>query len=94
MGQFKKGVAILARELNVPVVPVYIGGSYAAWPPGVILPRRRPIQVIFGREHSWEELKAGGLAASPAANDYDAIRLGLRQEVLRLQPGLGGQVGR
>ena len=35
VGRFKKGVAILAKELEVKLVPVYIQGSYEAWPPGV-----------------------------------------------------------
>lgn len=91
VGQFKKGVAILAKELEVKLVPVYIHGSYEAWPPGVILPRPRSIQVIFGREHSWEELKDRGLEVAPDAADYDAIRLGLREEVLRLKTALGGK---
>ena len=49
VGRFKKGVAILARELEVKLVPVYIQGSYAAWPAGASLPRPIPIRVIFGR---------------------------------------------
>jgi long-chain acyl-CoA synthetase len=85
--QFKKGVAILARELEVKLVPVYIQGSFEAWPPGVTLPRPNPIRVFFGREHSWEELKARGLEVAPDAADYDAILLGLREEVLRLKQG-------
>ncbi len=91
LGQFKKGVAILAKELGVPLLPVYIQGSYAAWPPGVTLPRPRPIQVIFGRGYSWEELRDRGLREAPEASDYEAISLGLRQEVLRLQEGLAGK---
>jgi long-chain acyl-CoA synthetase len=91
VGQFKKGVAILARELDVKLVPVYIQGSFEAWPPGVSLPRRHPIRVYFGRKHSWQELKARGLMIDPQAADYDAIRLGLREEVLRLKETLGGK---
>ena len=91
MGQFKKGVAILAKELEVKLVPVYIQGSYEAWPPGAILPRPHPIQVMFGGEHSWQELKDRGLEVAPGAADYDAIRLGLREEVLRLKQALGGK---
>ena len=85
VGEFKKGAAILARELAVNLVPVYIQGSYEAWPPGATLPRSQPIRVVFGREHSWEELQERGLEIDPAAADYDAISLGLRQEVLRLK---------
>ncbi|MGB8990493.1 MAG: AMP-binding protein [Desulfobaccales bacterium] len=91
VGQFKKGVAILARELDVKLVPVYIQGSYEAWPPGVTLPRPRPIRVVFGREHSWQELKERGLRVDPDAADYDAIRVGLREEVLRLKQALEGK---
>jgi 1-acyl-sn-glycerol-3-phosphate acyltransferase len=85
LGRFKKGVAILAKELEVKLVPVYIHGSHDAWPPGVLLPRPRPIRVIFGRQHSWQELQEQGLELDPNAGDYDAIGLGLRQEVLRLK---------
>jgi long-chain acyl-CoA synthetase len=91
VGRFKKGVAILAKELDVKLVPVYIQGSYEAWPPGVTLPRPRPIRVVFGREHSGEELKARGLEIDPDAADYDAIRVGLREEVLRLKETLEGK---
>ncbi len=90
VGRFKKGVAILAKELAVKLVPVYIQGSFQAWPPDVILPRAHPIRVVFGREHSWEELKARGLEVNPGATDYDAVSLGLREEVLRLKEELGG----
>jgi long-chain acyl-CoA synthetase len=91
VGQFKKGVAILARELDVMLVPVYIQGSFEAWPPGVSRPRSHPIRVYFGRKHSWQELKERGLMIDPQAMDYDAIRLGLRQEVLKLKETLGGK---
>jgi long-chain acyl-CoA synthetase len=88
VGHFKKGVAILAKELEVKLVPVYIQGSYEAWPTGATWPRPHPIRVVFGREHSWEELKKRGLEIDPAAADHDAVTLGLRQEVLGLKAGL------
>ncbi|MCX5891949.1 MAG: 1-acyl-sn-glycerol-3-phosphate acyltransferase, partial [Deltaproteobacteria bacterium] len=90
VGRFKKGVAILAKELNVKLVPVYLQGSYAAWPPGVGLPRPHPIRVIFGRDYSWQELQARGLELDPGASDYDAISLGLREAVLKLKKELEG----
>jgi long-chain acyl-CoA synthetase len=85
VGHFKKGAAILAKELAVKLVPVYIHGSYEAWPTGATLPRSHPIRVVFGRGHSWEELQERGLEIAPAASDYDAVSLGLREEVLRLK---------
>ncbi|MCL4503745.1 MAG: AMP-binding protein [Deltaproteobacteria bacterium] len=90
VGRFKRGVAILARELDVKLVPVYIQGSYAAWPAGASLPRPHPLRVVFGRQFLWQELKERGLAIDPGASDYDAIRQGLRAEVLKLKETLEG----
>ncbi|MFI5332122.1 MAG: AMP-binding protein [Desulfobaccales bacterium] len=91
VGRFRKGVAILARELNVKLVPVYIQGAYAAWPAGASLPRPHPLRVVFGRQYSWQELQARGLEIDPGASDYVAIGLGLREEVLRLKEVLEGK---
>lgn len=44
---FKKGIAILAQELNLPVVPVYIHNSGRFWPKGsfFIKPGRLDVKV-------------------------------------------------
>lgn len=48
LGEFKKSFAILACELDVPVVPVVVQGAYAAMPKGARLPRfRQPISLTF-----------------------------------------------
>ncbi len=47
--EFKKGVGILAVEMGVPVVPVYIEGTFRALPRGAALPRPGKITVTFGR---------------------------------------------
>ena len=88
VGRFKKGAAILAKELAVKLVPVYIHGSYEAWPTGQTLPRSHPIRIVFGRGHPWEELQTRGLEIDPGASEMDAVTLGLREEVLRLKEGL------
>lgn len=92
MQPFKKGVAVLAKELNVRVVPARIVGSYEAWSPVKTFPRPFPIEVHFGRPHSWQELRDRGLELDPNLGEYDAVALGLREEVLRLGPGEGGFV--
>ncbi len=46
---FRKGPAILSTELNVPVVPVGIQGSYEVWRRGSGEFRLRPIKVRFGK---------------------------------------------
>ncbi len=45
---FKKGAAILARELRVPIVPVAIHGSFDAWSKVGDRIRLAPISITFG----------------------------------------------
>jgi len=54
---FRKGPAILAKAMGVPVVPTAIAGTYEAWPRGVAKIRLHPVQVRFGEplDHPSEE---------------------------------------
>ncbi len=45
---FKKGVAMLARELQVPIVPVAICGSFEAWSKVGDGIRLKPVSITFG----------------------------------------------
>ena len=47
VAEFKKGAAILAFELGVPIVPIGIRGTFEAWPRGGGF-RLRPIEFHFG----------------------------------------------
>ena len=47
--EFKKGVGILALELNVPVIPASIKGSFEALPRGAIWPKFTQIEITFGK---------------------------------------------
>ncbi|MBN1913029.1 MAG: AMP-binding protein, partial [Candidatus Omnitrophica bacterium] len=82
--EFKKGVGILAKELNIPLVPVLITGSYESWPRTRSLPRPHPITITFGRPFNSEELKKAGLR-SGVKDDYEAIAFGVREEVINLK---------
>jgi 1-acyl-sn-glycerol-3-phosphate acyltransferase len=42
-------LAKIAAAADVPLVPMGIGGSFAALPPGAVFPRRRPVVVRVGR---------------------------------------------
>ncbi|MEK7841853.1 MAG: lysophospholipid acyltransferase family protein, partial [Deltaproteobacteria bacterium] len=46
---FKKGVGILAKELNIPLVPTFIKGTYEVLPKGVLRPKLKKISLIFGQ---------------------------------------------
>lgn len=47
IGPFKKTFAILAQELDVPVVPVRIEGAYESWPRHRKFPRRHKVSVTY-----------------------------------------------
>ena len=70
--EFRRGAAILARNLNVPITPVGIWGAYQAWPrEGRV--RRHALEVQFG-------------AVLPPGDSLseEALLEGLRSEVIRL----------
>ncbi len=63
LGKFKETFAILARELNVPIVPVAIAGAFEALPTGRFLPRPfTPIEVTFLPPVLAEDLSYSSLA--------------------------------
>lgn len=47
VGVFKKTFAILAKELNIKVVPVRIEGAFEAWPRNQKLPHRSKVTVTY-----------------------------------------------
>lgn len=81
VGEFKKGIGILIKELNVPVVPVYIKGSHKAWPRTNRFPRLYPLRVIFGRTLLAEELLG---KKESGRDDYETVSANLREEVIKL----------
>jgi long-chain acyl-CoA synthetase len=48
MQQFRHGVAVLARETNVPVVPIYTEGLRNVMPKGERAPRPAAVSVRVG----------------------------------------------
>jgi 1-acyl-sn-glycerol-3-phosphate acyltransferase len=47
LGAPRPGVWVMARLAGVPVIPVRIEGAWNAWPPGKVLPRLRPVNILF-----------------------------------------------
>jgi long-chain acyl-CoA synthetase len=47
--EFKKGVGILALELNIPVIPAYIKGTFEALPRGKMWPKFTEVKITFGK---------------------------------------------
>jgi long-chain acyl-CoA synthetase len=63
IGDFKQTFAILSQELNIPVIPVAIRGSYNIMPSGSKFPRLfRKVTVsflspVYPENHTYESLK-------------------------------------
>jgi long-chain acyl-CoA synthetase len=67
--EFKKGVGIIAKELNVPIVPVAIRGTYEMLAPGKTVLKPAKVTVTFGKP------------ILPGDRDYDGIVKDLYEKV-------------
>jgi long-chain acyl-CoA synthetase len=76
LAEFKKGAAILAREIGVPMIPVAICGTYEVWPRDSWRFRLHKVRIVFGSP----------LAAASAGemSPYEADTIRLRAAVARL----------
>ena len=74
--KFKKGSAILSVELDAPIVPVGIVGTFEAWPRGGKL-RSHPVTYRIGDPIDPQEF-----AGEP--DPYEAVNTALRDRVASL----------
>lgn len=80
---FKKGIGVLAAELNIPVIPAFIKGSFKALPRGSMLIKPAKIEVIFGKPIAVSDLD---LKQKPAdIDEYQFFADELRKRVVALQ---------
>jgi long-chain acyl-CoA synthetase len=77
--EFKKGVGIIAKELNVPIVPVAISGTYAMLASGKTVPVPAKISVTFGEP------------VLPGDRDYDGIVKDLYEKVAGMMETSGSR---
>jgi long-chain acyl-CoA synthetase len=80
--EFKKGVIILAKEQQVPVIPVRIQGTFDVLPKGAKFPRSRPISVTIDAPFLMKDLT---ISRKPDGIDEDQLLAGaLREKVKSL----------
>jgi len=80
--EFKKGVGILAVEMEIPVVPVYIKGAFEALPRETAWPKFRKITVTFGTPLSARDID---FSKKPAEMDnYQYFASMIRERVKEL----------
>ena len=56
---FLRGVGLLLERTGVPAMPVWIEGTFEAWPPGQRLPRTYPVSIRIGPPLTLAELDPG-----------------------------------
>jgi long-chain acyl-CoA synthetase len=83
--KFKKGAAILAAHLNVPIYPVALEGFYEAWPRGRRFPRLAHLRIRFGDPIAPPD------EGTPNEETYREITEELRARVMEMWEGLRSQ---
>jgi 1-acyl-sn-glycerol-3-phosphate acyltransferase len=80
--KFKKGAAILAAHLKVPIFPVALEGFYEAWPRSRRLPRLGKLRVEFG-----DPIFPPGTVTNPEET-YRELTEELRSRVVEMWEGM------
>jgi long-chain acyl-CoA synthetase len=79
---FLPGVGLLLERTGVPAVPVWIEGTYEAWPPGQRLPRPHPVSIRIGAPLTLADLAPDG----DEGDRHRRIAERLREKVAQLAP--------
>ncbi|MBI5635308.1 MAG: AMP-binding protein [Nitrospirae bacterium] len=80
--EFKKGVGILAIEMGIPVVPVYIKGAFEALPREAAWPKFKKITVTYGTPLAAKQID---FSKKPAdMDDYQYFAYLIRERVREL----------
>ncbi|MDP8246511.1 MAG: AMP-binding protein [Candidatus Tritonobacter lacicola] len=82
--EFKKGVGIMAKELNVLLVPVLIDGTYEALPKSVWFPRPRKVRITIGKPIRPDRLDLDRMRRGDE-DDYEVITECLRKRIIDLK---------
>lgn len=77
---FKPGIGLLLEHYRVPVVPVFIHGTYQALPMGKFWPRFSQITITFGQPLNPDTLEQQGQGEHP----YERIAQALHERVAEL----------
>ncbi|HVG23589.1 MAG TPA: lysophospholipid acyltransferase family protein [Thermoanaerobaculia bacterium] len=78
LGRFKPGIGFLVAGSDIPVVPCFLEGAYAAWPKGKFIPRPRKLRLVLGAPLQFAD-------RAPEKEDAVAIAEQLREAVVGLR---------
>lgn len=83
---FRPGVGVLAVETGIPIVPVYLSGTWKVLPTGSIFPRPYPVSVSFGKPISMDPYIEKKKSIQ-AYDVYKEVTDELRNRILELSSG-------
>lgn len=88
LGVFKKGAAILATELKVPIVPVALDGTYRIWPRNSLRLRVAKLRVSVG-----EPIEFGQLTSRTMSDEakYERLTALLRERISKMLDEMRGK---
>lgn len=69
LGKFKPGIGMLVAGKDIPVVPCFLDGAFAAWPKANLIPRPSRITLRIGPPKNYAEVAPGRESASAIASD-------------------------
>jgi long-chain acyl-CoA synthetase len=77
---FKPGIGMLLERFPTDAIPVFVSGTYEAWPLGQRFPRLRPMRVLIGKPCHRQELMREGRGQKP----HEKITNALQEKVAAL----------
>ncbi len=84
MGDFKRGIAMIAIELGISIVPVYIKGTHRALPKGSFFPKPGRIQVLIDKPIDTSQYKAS-IESKEGYLNYRKLTKQLEKSILMLK---------
>jgi len=79
--EFKKGAAILATELDLPILPVALDGVYKVWARRTLKIRPAKVKIRFGRPFYAKDIAPENLSAE---EKYELVTAHLKNEIAQM----------
>lgn len=71
LGTIKRGITLVLRRTDCPVVPVYVDGTFAIWPKGQSAPLTGSVRLVYGDPLWLRGTPDGAGRASPRAEGVE-----------------------
>ena len=84
LSNFKKGAAILATELDLPILPVAIDGVYKVWSRGSWMIRPAKVKVKFGKPFYAKDVLETENIELPDEQKYELVTAHLKAEIQKM----------